>query len=137
MERKMKKIVSLFLSVIIFASITGCEFLDTLKGDYEESAEEMTEGVVAQPEISNSISMGIIDLDTFNPLMTTSETVKETLELVYEPLFDIDEKMRPVPVLAESYTVSPDGRTFDIKLRTDVTWHDGTRFTAMDAAYTL
>ena len=133
----MKKIVSLFLSLIILTSLTGCEFLDTLKGEYEESTEEMTEGAVPPPEISNSISMGIIDYDTFNPLITTSETVKETLELVYEPLFDIDEKMRPVPVLAESYTVSPDGRTFEIKLRTDVTWHDGTRFTALDAAYTL
>lgn len=137
MERKMKKIVSMLLSAIILISLTGCEFLDTLRGEYEESAEEMTAGEVAPPEISNSISIGIIDHDTFNPLLTTSETVKEAMEFVYEPLFDIDEKMRPVPVLAESYTVSPDGRTFEIKLRSDVTWHDGSRFTALDAAYTI
>ena len=61
--------------------------------------------------------MGLLDFDTFNPLLTKSETVKECMEFVYEPLFELNEKMQAVPILAESYTVSPDGRTAQISTR--------------------
>ena len=37
---------------------------------------------------------------------------------------------------AESYTVSPDGLVYTIKLRAGVKWHDGVPFTAEDVRYT-
>ncbi len=41
------------------------------------------------------------------------------------------------PALAESWTHSEDGLTWIFLLRTDVTWHDGTPFTAHDVAFTF
>ena len=41
------------------------------------------------------------------------------------------------PDLAESFTVSSDGQTITYKLRQGVTWHDGTPFTAQDAAFSF
>jgi peptide/nickel transport system substrate-binding protein len=38
--------------------------------------------------------------------------------------------------LAESWEVSPDGLTYTFRLRRDVTWHDGTPFTADDVIFT-
>ncbi|MDQ7911279.1 ABC transporter substrate-binding protein [Phytohabitans sp. ZYX-F-186] len=35
-----------------------------------------------------------------------------------------------LPMLAESWTFSPDGKRLELKLRTDVTFHDGTKFTS-------
>lgn len=120
------------------SSLTGCEFIDRIKQELTDTTVEITEGSDApETPVTNSIALGIVDFDTFNPLLTHSETVKECMEFVYEPLFDVDEKLQPVPVLAESYTVSPDGRTIDIQLRTDVTWQDGALFTTQDAAYTI
>ena len=42
-----------------------------------------------------------------------------------------------VPYLAESWTKSPDGLTYEFKLRKDVKFHDGTPLTAQDYAYTF
>lgn len=39
--------------------------------------------------------------------------------------------------LAESWTVSPDGRVYTFKLRQGVKWHDGVEFTADDVIFTL
>jgi peptide/nickel transport system substrate-binding protein len=42
-----------------------------------------------------------------------------------------------LPYLAESWTVSDDGRTLDFKLKHDVKFHDGTLLTAQDWVYTF
>jgi peptide/nickel transport system substrate-binding protein len=40
------------------------------------------------------------------------------------------------PALAESWTISPDGRVYTFKLRQGVKWHDGVEFTADDVVFT-
>ncbi|MCM2475012.1 ABC transporter substrate-binding protein [Rhizobium sp. CG5] len=45
--------------------------------------------------------------------------------------------IKPVPRLAESWTVSEDGKIYTFKLRDGVTWHDGERFTSKDVAFSI
>ncbi|HMN79849.1 MAG TPA: ABC transporter substrate-binding protein [Burkholderiaceae bacterium] len=45
--------------------------------------------------------------------------------------------MKPLPSLAKSWTISPDGRTYTFQLEPDVTWHDGKPLTAEDVVYTV
>lgn len=137
--KRIRRTIAFLTALCLSASLmAGCDFIDELKNDFTDTADEIiNDNPQPETEVSNSISLGIVDFDTFNPLLTHSETVKECMEFVYEPLFDVDEKMQPIPVLAESYTVSPDGRTIDIQLRGGVTWQDGSLFTTQDAAYTM
>ena len=50
--------------------------------------------------------------------------------MVMQGLFGFDKDMRVVPVLAESYEVSPDAELFTIKLKHGIKFHDGTDFNA-------
>jgi peptide/nickel transport system substrate-binding protein len=60
------------------------------------------------------------------------------LGAVYEPLFyyNTAKNEAPQPWLATSLTVSPDGKTYDVTLRSGVKWQDGKPFSADDVAYT-
>jgi peptide/nickel transport system substrate-binding protein len=58
----------------------------------------------------------------------------------YNTLLRVDPNDRAgtkvVPDLAESWTISPDGRTYTLKLRRGVKFHDGAEFTSRDAKAT-
>jgi len=58
---------------------------------------------------------------------TLSQAMAKTF---YEGLMGFNEKMELRPVLAESHTVSQDGKEYVFKLRQGVTFHDGTDFNA-------
>lgn len=55
---------------------------------------------------------------------------------IFEPLVFQDENQRVVPGLARSWRAEND-RLWRFDLRSDVTWHDGTPFTADDVLFTL
>ena len=56
---------------------------------------------------------------------------------LYDPLFVLNEKEEPQPWLAESWTVSDDGLTYEFKLRQGVTFHDGTPLNAEAIKFTI
>ncbi len=46
-------------------------------------------------------------------------------------------ELTPMPGLAESWTMAPDGLTYTFKLRGDVKWHDGKPFTSKDVKFSV
>ncbi len=57
--------------------------------------------------------------------------------LVYDTLFWSQVKEDPEPWLAERADPSPDRKSWTVKLRPGVTWHDGQPFTAEDVKFTF
>ena len=88
-------------------------------------------------EDNTDINLAVSDIATLNPLETKSKSIQNIMNIIYEPLFEYDEKINAVPVLAKSYKLSEGGRQITVKLRDDVKWHDGTNFSAEDVIYTL
>jgi peptide/nickel transport system substrate-binding protein len=72
-----------------------------------------------------------------NPAITTSGATHAAAELLYNGLLGRDEHGDPLPELAESWQVEQDGTVYRFRLREDVTWHDGTPFTAADVKFTF
>ncbi|MBM6593329.1 ABC transporter substrate-binding protein [Microvirga pudoricolor] len=56
---------------------------------------------------------------------------------IYEGLTAVDKDLKVGPGLAESWTVSPDGKTYTFKLRQNVKFHDGAAMTADDVVSTI
>ncbi|MBM3522546.1 MAG: hypothetical protein FJX57_06275 [Alphaproteobacteria bacterium] len=56
---------------------------------------------------------------------------------INEQLFTLDEKFRPIPMLAQGYRVSTDGKTYDIALRPGVKFHNGQDLTSEDVVASL
>ena len=64
-----------------------------------------------------------------NPAITTSGATHTAAELLYNGLLGRDERGDPIPELVESWTVDHGGAVYRFRIRHDVTWNDGTRFT--------
>ena len=60
-----------------------------------------------------------------------------TMTNIYNNLMTLDFEFAPHPELAASWDISADSLTYTFTLRDDVTWHDGTPFTAADVVFTL
>jgi peptide/nickel transport system substrate-binding protein len=60
----------------------------------------------------------------------------ELTGLVHDTLFLDPYTEEPIPWLATEASASSDAKTWTVKLRDDVTWHDGEKFTADDVAFT-
>ena len=54
---------------------------------------------------------------------------------LYEGLMTYSADGKPIPGVAESYTLSPDGMTYTFKLRANAKWSDGTPVTSEDFAF--
>ena len=71
------------------------------------------------------------DPDILDPTLARTFVGRLVFAALCDKLFDIDEKLNIVAQLATGYEWSADGKVLTIKLRTDVTFHDGEK---MDAA---
>jgi peptide/nickel transport system substrate-binding protein len=79
----------------------------------------------------------------FNPLMISIEVDQGVWWSLYDPLWGVDPQGNFLPQLAaeiptvENGGISADGKTWRIKLRDGVKWHDGKPFTAEDVKFSL
>jgi peptide/nickel transport system substrate-binding protein len=80
----------------------------------------------------------VLEPPHLDPTAGTAAAIREVLYAnVLEGLTRIDEKSEVRPLLAESWTVSPDGKTYTFKLKEGVTFHDGTPFSSADVKFSF
>ena len=77
------------------------------------------------------------NLTLLDPIFTTAAVTANHAWAVYDTLFGVNAKGEPKPQMAEGFTVSDDGRTYEIKLRDGLKFHDGEPVRAQDCAPSL
>lgn len=77
------------------------------------------------------------DPPSLDPHATTALIAAYIMHHALEPLFTINSRLQPVPMLAERYTVGADRRTYTITLRRGVPFHHGREMTSDDVVASL
>jgi len=77
------------------------------------------------------------DPPLLNPHFSTLPWVSMISMAVYDTLVVLDPNMKALPGLAESWTVSPDLKTYRFRLAPGVRWHDGRALTSADVKFTF
>ena len=109
----MKKLFALFLAALMVVSMfAGCGSEDK----------------------KSTLVYGSGDYDSINPIMNEHCEIKH---LLFDSLVKLDKDGKPTPSLAESWSYDDASMTYTFKLRGDVKWHDGEKFTADDVKFTI
>src|SRR5437879_530244 len=92
--------------------------------------------VSAAPHRGSTLRVGLdADPPNMDPHRSTAAVDRQVFQNLYDKLVDTDENLQVVPMLAASWTISPDGKTVTFKLRPGVKFHDGTPFNAEAVKY--
>ncbi len=125
MKKSFVFIISILVCVAVFG---GCGCAPHEDGGQRVHYKEGGTGVISLP---------LTHFDTFNPVLTQSDTVLDAMTLVYDSLYRRGSDGVMVPVLATKTEISADGLCYTMHLRNDVKWHSGETFSAYDVSYTL
>src|SRR2546428_11139700 len=72
-----------------------------------------------------------------DPQLAPASSRSRRSPMMYNQLVRFDAEMTPVPELAESWQISPDGLTWTFKLREGVRFPDGQELTSADVKFTF
>ena len=88
---------------------------------------------------TNYISEGTVGyVSSLNPLLNPiTQADRDIKRLIYLKLIDTNEKGDLSPSIINSWTVSDDYKSYKVKLRNDIYWHDGTHLTSQDIKVTV
>ncbi len=111
------------LLVVIGVLWLGIGFIKSNRTSIPDIGGEYSEVITGTPRLINPI------------FATTNEVDQDLVRLMYSGLMRYDSSGVLMPDLAEEITVST--TVYNIKLRENIFWHDGTPFTADDVIFTI
>ena len=117
--------LSWFVLSFMLAWVSACAQLPPATAPASPSASS------SGPRSGGTLRYGLtLPVSGIDPHIHANSELGIALSSVYDTLVVQDKDGSFHPSLAESWTVSPDGRSYTFKLRPDVTFHDGTPFNA-------
>ncbi|WP_205092279.1 glutathione ABC transporter substrate-binding protein [Thalassobacillus pellis] len=128
MTLKKYRLLGISLFVLILVALAGCS--SESSGNSNSGGNDSN----APQELTYATTSDAVGL---SPIDTNDSVSSAVIEQIYETLFIRDPNTMEIkPHLAESYE-NPDDRTWVIKLKEDITFHDGTPFNAEAVKYTF
>ena len=77
------------------------------------------------------------DVTILDPIWTTAYVTRNHGFMIFDTLYGIDNQYRSRPQMVEGHTVENDGKLWRLKLRDNLTWHDGERVLARDCVASI
>ncbi len=124
----------IFIIVAIVLAVFAIYYF--LKKDNENVVNNENQAEENIQEEAVNIRLGISNLDNLNPIISTNQNIQDISKLIYEPLFNITDEFKLENALGIEYS-KVDGKTYMVKLREGVKWHNGETFKAEDIKFTI
>jgi peptide/nickel transport system substrate-binding protein len=93
----------------------------------------------AQPKVRNAVTLAmVLEPPGMDPTVAPAAAIGEIVHYnVLEGLTKVNVDGSVTPLLAESWTMDPDGKSYTFKLRRGVKFHDGEAFDASDVKFSF
>lgn len=112
-----------------------CVFLTSSFFVLFETSEQNKQTVATD---GGTLTEGIVGTPRFvNPVLAITRADQDMVALIYSGLLRLNADGELVNDIAESITISDDGLVYNIVLRKDVYFHDGSPLSSTDVAYTI
>ena len=95
-----------------------------------------TPGAVAQTKDSLVMTWPV-DPQTWDPNRRTNPGIQSIYKMIFDQPLTQAPDQKLIPAVVKEWKLSDDGKRFEIEIRDDVYWHDGTKLTTADIAYTF
>lgn len=122
----MKKTSLFMLMIMIFSLLSSCK-----------SGLSVTKNLNDTEAKREEVRLSLENAASFNPYKEKNPKNLKIFGLIYEPLFTYGDELKTVPLLAESFKVSDEGKSITVKLKDNVIWHNGDELSANDVIYTV
>ena len=117
------------IGIMIFAIIKIKN--DEKKNDTQQvKTEEKTE------EITKELKLGVASFDSINPILSKNKNIQDISKIIFDSLVTISTDYKAELSLAKEWAKQSDTE-YLIKLREDVKWSDGEKFTSDDVRFTI
>ena len=87
-------------------------------------------------DMITNLNIGIVGFDTLNPILSNNIDTQYISKLIFDPLLDITKDFRVENCLTKEVS-KLNSKTYIIKLKDDIYFHDGLKFTAQDVIFTI
>lgn len=121
---------------IIFIVIILIFAIYKIRKDEADKELEQESKTTSEEQQVKEITLAIAELDTINPILSNNKNVQDITKLIYDPLVTLTSDYKAKPCLATEWAKQSDN-SYLIKLRENVQWSDGQRFTAEDVKFTI
>lgn len=122
-----------YIFIIFIILILGFSIYKIKQDEHKEQEDYTTN---KQQEIVKELKLGIASLDTINPILSKNKNVQDISKLIYEPLVNLTSEYKAEACLAKEWAKQSDN-SYLVKLRENVRWSNGQRFTSEDVKFTI
>ena len=106
------------------------------KNEEEDKREKEYIEVNEEENQIREIKLGIAEFDTINPILSNNKNVQDISKLIYDPLITLTQDYKAKSCLAVEWA-REQNNSYIIKLKENVKWSSGQKFTAYDVKYTI
>lgn len=121
--------IAFVIGIMIFA-------VYKIKSDEEASNQAKAQVTSGETEKITEIKLGVAQMDSMNPILSSNKNIQDISKLIFEPLVNLTSDYKAEACLAKEWAKQSDN-SYLIKLRENVKWSNGQRFTAEDVRFTI